>query len=122
MCTIPHPGNREQTYDSCALCDTRKTAVSLAPTAENRALCDVFDGRFSRAEHIKPHHPFSYVKNCYNVQQLCALTPALKIIVTAGFRKNISNFQTDKNQRTKVYWIPSSCLTVTEKRKNQQRD
>lgn len=35
---------------------------------------------------------------CYNVQQLCALTPAFKISVTAGFRRNISASQTDENE------------------------
>lgn len=90
------PGNCGQTHDLCAQCDTRRTAVSLAKTAENRTLCDVSEGRFSRTERIKPHHPFSYVKNCYNV--LRALTPAFKISVTTRFRRNISPSWTDKNE------------------------
>lgn len=75
-----HPGNCEQTHNLCAQCDTRRTAVSLVPTAENRTLRDVSVGRFSRTERINPHHSFSYVKNCYNVQQLCALTPASRSV------------------------------------------
>lgn len=120
-----HPGKREQTHDSCAQCDTRKTAVSLAPAAENRALCDVFDGRFSQMEHIRPHHSFSYVKDCYNVQQLCALTPALKITVTARFRRKIFRSETDKKRTTKVYWIQqtlSSCRPAWQEKKINRRD
>lgn len=92
------PGKCEQTHDLCAQCDTRRTAVSLVPTAENRTLCDVSEGRFSGTERIKPHHSFSYIKNCYNVQQLRARTPAFKISVTARFRRNISPSWTDENE------------------------
>lgn len=84
------PGNCGQTHDLCAQRDTWRTAVSLALTAENRTLCDVSEGRFSRTERIKPRHSFSYIKNCYNVQQQRALTPAFLISVTATFRRDIS--------------------------------
>lgn len=65
------PGNRKQSCDSCAQCDTRRTVVSLAPTAGETTLCDLFDGKSSRAEGIKPHRSFSYVKNCVTMCNSC---------------------------------------------------
>lgn len=94
------PGSCEQTHDLCAQCDTQRTAASLALTAENRTLCDVSEGRFSRTERIKPHHSFSCIKNCYDVQQLRALTPDFKISVTARFRRDISPSWTDENEES----------------------
>lgn len=94
-----HPGNRKQSCDSCAQCDTSRTVVSLAPDCwGNNPLWSIWWQIFKSRRNQTSSRFLLCKELCYNVQQLCALTPAFKISVTAGFRRNISPSQTDENE------------------------
>lgn len=62
---------------------------------------------------------------CSNAQQLCALTPALKITVTAGFRRNIFHSQTDKNKEPRPFGFrrhrAAACLRYGGKKTSARR-